>query len=196
MLSPSLRDKLLFLHRWASLIGGVFLTVIALSGAVLSFAGPEPTGFMKQVLTLHTHLLADEPGEITVSITTVATLLIVLIGVLLWWDDKIWRVRMGASWKRIVFDLHHLLGIAFSLVLVIMVGTGTLIQLNEEEGEAAAAAVERVPESLRALHTGDFLGTPTRAIWFVGALVLAWQVVSGFLMWWNARAARKAAASG
>jgi uncharacterized iron-regulated membrane protein len=45
----------------------------------------------------------------------------------------------------------------------------------------------------RSLHTGDVLGKPTEAVWLVAALVLASQVVTGVLMWWNSRASRKAA---
>ena len=44
----------------------------------------------------------------------------------------------------------------------------------------------------RSLHTGDVLGAPTQAIWFLAALILAAQVVTGVLMWWNGRAARQA----
>jgi uncharacterized iron-regulated membrane protein len=44
----------------------------------------------------------------------------------------------------------------------------------------------------RSLHTGDVLGKPSEAVWLVAALILASQVVTGVLMWWNGRASRKA----
>jgi uncharacterized iron-regulated membrane protein len=44
----------------------------------------------------------------------------------------------------------------------------------------------------RSLHTGDVLGKPTEAIWFLAAIALAVQGVTGVLMWWNARAGRAA----
>jgi uncharacterized iron-regulated membrane protein len=46
----------------------------------------------------------------------------------------------------------------------------------------------------RSLHTGDVLGAPTQVIWFLAAVALATQAVTGVLMWWNARAARRAEA--
>jgi uncharacterized iron-regulated membrane protein len=47
---------------------------------------------------------------------------------------------------------------------------------------------------MRSIHTGDILGKPTEVIWFLAALVLAGQSITGFLMWWNGRAARAALA--
>ena len=53
----------------------------------------------------------------------------------------------------------------------------------------------------RSIHTGDLLGTPTEAIYFVTGLLLAMQALSGFLMWWlprrrRATARREAAGTG
>lgn len=42
----------------------------------------------------------------------------------------------------------------------------------------------------RSLHTGDVMGKPTEAIWLLATLVLLSQVVTGVLMWWNARKGR------
>jgi uncharacterized iron-regulated membrane protein len=53
----------------------------------------------------------------------------------------------------------------------------------------------RIKAAQRPLHTGEIYGTPTEVIWFVGSLVMALQAVTGFLMWWNDRPARKAAAA-
>ena len=50
----------------------------------------------------------------------------------------------------------------------------------------------RIDNLKRSLHTGDVLGKPTEAIWLLAALVMASQVLTGFLMWWNARRARAA----
>lgn len=48
----------------------------------------------------------------------------------------------------------------------------------------------RIDNLKRSLHTGDVLGKPTEAIWLLAALVMASQVLTGFLMWWNARRSR------
>ena len=41
-----------------------------------------------------------------------------------WWREKIWRVLLTASWKRINFDLHHALGLFAALAILIMTLTG------------------------------------------------------------------------
>ena len=48
----------------------------------------------------------------------------------------------------------------------------------------------RLDNLKRSMHTGDLLGKPTEVIWLLAALVMASQVVTGFLMWWNARRTR------
>ena len=51
-------------------------------------------------------------------------LILTLTGLILWWREKIWRVKTDASWKRINFDLHHALGLFAALVVLIMTLTG------------------------------------------------------------------------
>jgi uncharacterized iron-regulated membrane protein len=50
-----------------------------------------------------------------------------------------------------------------------------------------------ISNQMRAIHTGDVYGVPTALVWCLASLVLASQAVTGFVMWWNARAARAAA---
>jgi uncharacterized iron-regulated membrane protein len=60
------------------------------------------------------------------------------------------------------------------------------------ENTRAVGPGTRANNMMRSMHTGDVLGAPTRAIWFICALVLASQGLTGFLMWWNQRSARAA----
>jgi uncharacterized iron-regulated membrane protein len=55
-----------------------------------------------------------------------------------------------------------------------------------------AEAGTRLKNLQRSLHTGDVFGLPTQVIWFLSALVLASQGLTGVLMWWNGRRARQA----
>jgi uncharacterized iron-regulated membrane protein len=48
----------------------------------------------------------------------------------------------------------------------------------------------------RSLHTGDVFGGITQVIWFLASIILASQALTGIAMWWNGRAARKAARGG
>ncbi len=44
----------------------------------------------------------------------------------------------------------------------------------------------------RSAHTGDIFGAATRVLYFVTCLMLAGQVVTGFLIWWKRRSSRPA----
>ncbi len=50
----------------------------------------------------------------------------------------------------------------------------------------------RLDNLKRSVHTGDVLGPVTSALWFIATLFLMSQVITGALMWWNARRARRA----
>jgi uncharacterized iron-regulated membrane protein len=241
-------------------------------------------GFMRANHAVHTSLMVPKIGNKVVVWSTIASVVLVLGGLYLWWRDKIWRLRTASSWKRINFDLHHLLGIATFVVLLLMTVTGVIMHfplasrairaLDRERPTAATRqpppAADMAPVSLdraasaglaalpgstlrtinippdtqwplllglrlsedrtplgssrvavdrwtgavlsvrssrtaglgtrinnlqRPLHTGTVLGLPTQIIWFLGCWVLVSQAVTGFLMWWHGRPARKAEAA-
>jgi uncharacterized iron-regulated membrane protein len=232
----------------------------------------------RRLHVLHVELLGGKVGRTVVGACTVVAFFLVITGIILWWPDKLVRVRAAASWKRINFDLHHALGIIASLVLIVITASGLVIHYEsltravksldaapppdaptQQPGPAGArlsfdsvvATAERalpgaevVAVSLgnpknpavaamrfpsdrtpggrsrvyidrntgqllgtvstrdaqlgtridnlkRSLHTGDVLGKPTELLWCLAALVMASQVVTGVLMWWNARRARR-----
>jgi uncharacterized iron-regulated membrane protein len=76
---------------------------------------------------LHTSLLWGEIGGEIVGIVTAAALLLVVTGIIIWWKDKLWRIRWSASWKRITYDLHHSLGIVAALVMFVITASGMVI---------------------------------------------------------------------
>lgn len=255
------------------------------TGAVLGMrtVAAYNTSLPRRLHVLHTSLMAHGTGGTVVAIVTLASLLLTVSGLVLWWRDRLWRVRWSASWKRIAFDLHHALGVLASIALFIITasglaihyeaigkaisrldatsraasptqpaspGGGKVLSLDALAGVARAAlpgaaitflstpasakqpfvAAMRFPEDrtpggrsrvfidrfrgtllsvestrtahtgtainnlMRSMHTGDVLGKPTEVIWLFAALILASQSVSGFLMWWNGRAARAALA--
>jgi uncharacterized iron-regulated membrane protein len=85
----------------------------------------------RRLHVLHTSLLVAKGigGEI-VGIITIAALLLVITGIIIWWRDKLWRIRWSASWKRIAFDVHHSLGIIASIVLFVITSSGMVIHYN------------------------------------------------------------------
>ena len=68
---------------------------------------------------------------------------------------------------------------------------GTVLVAQSTRDAQTGTAINNL---MRSLHTGDVLGKPTEVVWLLAALVLAGQLVTGFLMWWNGRAARAALA--
>lgn len=76
---------------------------------------------------LHVNLMFGQIGSEIIAAGTVASFLLVLSGIYLWWSDKLWRVRWSASWKRIVYDLHHSLGILAALVILVITGSGMIM---------------------------------------------------------------------
>ena len=87
---------------------------------------------------MHTSLLAPRRGGgAVVAVCTIAALLLAITGVIIWWREKLWRIVWGASWKRVVYDLHHLLGIGAALVLLVITSSGTIIHF-ESLGKAIA----------------------------------------------------------
>ena len=235
---------------------------------------------VRRIHQFHTEFLAGSIGRAVVAFLTLSSLVLVLTGLILWWRDRLWRIRWSASWKRIVFDLHHALGVFAAVVLLFIAGTGvwmgysrqidplvlalnrtpvpngrptqappdpgahpisldSVVQLAhvavpgapvmmvDVSPDAPAFVALRYPEDhtpggrsrvfidryrgtvLRAtntrtaetgtrlmnlqrpLHTGDIFGAASRIVWFLAALVLASQAVTGIMMWWNGRAARR-----
>ena len=259
------------------------LMVDPYTGAVLGPAG-GPTRLetlVGGIHRFHTSLLAGTRGRLVVAFVTLSALILVLIGIVLWWRDKLWRIRWSASWKRIVFDVHHALGLVAAIVLVIVTGTGVwmgfpaqvdplvlglnrtplpagqprapapppgappvsldsiaslargavpgapLLLMQQGPNHVVLAALRypedhtpggrsrvfidpyrgtvlratstrtaetgtRIMNLQRPLHTGDIFGTSSRVIWFLAALVLVSQAVTGVMMWWNGRGARRA----
>lgn len=81
----------------------------------------------RRLHVLHVSLMAGRIGSTIVGAITIAALILVLTGAILWWPDKLWRVRWSASWKRIVFDAHHALGALAAAVLLIVTASGLII---------------------------------------------------------------------
>ena len=91
--------------------------------------GPAPgpshlQRLVRRVHLFHTSLLGGSIGEAVVAFVTLGSLILVLTGLILWWRDRLWRIHWSASWKRILFDIHHALGVFAALILLIVTGTG------------------------------------------------------------------------
>lgn len=81
----------------------------------------------RRLHVLHVSLMAGKSGGEVVGIATVLSFLLVLTGIVIWWRDKAWRIRWSASWKRVLFDLHHALGIGAAAIILVITLSGMAI---------------------------------------------------------------------
>jgi len=81
----------------------------------------------RKLFMLHSRMMAGEIGRAIVYWSTAFSLLMVATGIVLWWRRKVAGIKWNASWKRINFDLHNVLGLYPSIVLVILSVTGLIM---------------------------------------------------------------------
>ena len=111
----------------------VSVTINPYTGDVV--ADPATPGtlvsFLQTAHTLHTRLLGGDTGAAVVTVATAAAFLLVVSGAVIWWRDKLWRLRSRESWKRLNYDLHHSLGIFSSVVLLLITSTGVWVHVDQ-----------------------------------------------------------------
>jgi uncharacterized iron-regulated membrane protein len=78
-------------------------------------------------------------GKVVVSYAGLILCLMVPTGLILFWRTRRTSVKWSASWSRVCFDLHHVIGIYAALFLLIAAFTGILIGF--ESGEKAIYSV-------------------------------------------------------
>jgi uncharacterized iron-regulated membrane protein len=78
-------------------------------------------------------------GKVVVSYAGLLLALLVPTGVILFWRSRRTSVKWRASWFRVCFDLHHVVGIYASLFLLVAAVTGVLIGF--ESGEKIIFAI-------------------------------------------------------
>lgn len=115
----------------------------------------EPWGqyLMSWLYELHMHLLAAEPGRLVVGWGGLATLLLLVSGIINWWPRGSWRNALSFKRKALAIrrlrDLHKHGGIWGLLLLVLLVFTGALLALPEVKTQvltALVAAPDELPQ--------------------------------------------------
>ncbi len=80
--------------------------------------------------SLHRTLLAGELGRRIVGIATLLALILIVTGLCLWWPrtharlSSSFTIKWGAGWKRLLYDMHSVLGFYASWFLMIIAMTG------------------------------------------------------------------------
>jgi uncharacterized iron-regulated membrane protein len=85
--------------------------------------------WMQWFFDLHAYLLAGDRGEFVNGFVGLATALLGLTGLIVWWPGTAhwlfgFRYLVGASWKRQNYDLHKVIGFYSSLAVVVVAVSG------------------------------------------------------------------------
>jgi uncharacterized iron-regulated membrane protein len=145
-------------------IGALQVFVNPYTGAVLGTRSIAEwnRSFPRRMHVLHVTLMGGKIGGQIVAAITVAAFLLVLSGMILWWPDRILRVRWNASWKRIVFDLHHVSGILAALVILMISASG--MAMHYDAIGNLVARLDRVPPEERPDQPPAPPGTPVLSL--------------------------------
>jgi uncharacterized iron-regulated membrane protein len=103
-------------------IGGRRVFVNPYTAQIVGSRAGEPASF--HLRHLHRELMSGKVGS---TIVNAASLLLVfqgLSGLYLWWPLKRTTVKLGASWQRVNFDLHHAAGFFSSAFICVIAITG------------------------------------------------------------------------
>lgn len=106
------------------------------SGDVLGIrtVAEQQKGLALTVRRFHKNLLLGAPGSRVVGFVTILAVFMALSGLILWWPRKIVKVKASASWPRINFDLHNVVGLFSSAMLLVLALTGIAISYPQISG--------------------------------------------------------------
>lgn len=125
----------------AMLRNRIYVYVNPYSGEILGAKSIEDV-IQRKAFLIHTRMMAGTPGNWLVIASTALTAFIVSTGLVLWWRRKILTVKTRASWKRVNFDLHNVLGLYAAPIVLLLALTGLLIAF---EGTALFAKLVKMP---------------------------------------------------
>jgi uncharacterized iron-regulated membrane protein len=123
------------LAQFMQLADGSSVTVNPYTGALLGrWRGPTRTDrWLGTIHQIHLRLAGDTraawapAGKSAVSWAGLALVLLAPTGLVLWWRTKRATIHWKASWFRVCFDTHHVIGIYAGVFLWIAAFTGVLI---------------------------------------------------------------------
>jgi uncharacterized iron-regulated membrane protein len=103
-------------------IGGRRVFVNPCTAEIVGERTGEPASF--HLRHLHRELMGGKVGSTIVNAASVLLLFQSLSGLYLWWPLKRTTVKLGASWQRVNFDLHHTVGFFSSAFVCLIAVTG------------------------------------------------------------------------
>lgn len=182
----SWRAFLLWSHRWLGLVWSLLIVVAGVTGALVLLPMADPTRDV--VLTLHLSLMAGETGAWIVVAATVATLLLQIGGLYLWWPTKSLRLRRDRGWWRFAWDLHNLIGLIGLPVMGLLAATAIgRVVFRAFPLPDALSIVSRV---VSRLHTAGGFPVVIQIVYGVFSMAFVVQAVTGVMVWWRPQKAR------
>lgn len=182
----TLRAFLLWSHRWLGLVWSLLIVLAGVTGALVLLPWPEPT--FTVLLDWHIGLVAGQAGAWVVVAATVATLLLQLGGVYLWWPTKSLRLRRDRGWWRFAYDLHNLTGVVGLPVMGLLAATAIGRVVFREFPLPPSLSI--VPRLVSRLHTAGGFPVVLQIVYAVFSLAFVVQAVTGVLVWWRPLAAK------
>jgi uncharacterized iron-regulated membrane protein len=119
------------------------------------------SGLRRKLFLLHSRLMAGEIGHTVVVITTIASIVFIVTGLILWWKFKIFGMRWNSRWRRINFDLHSVLGLYSALIFLLLAATGIIIAYDSTFYPMILRWGGEVKAGLRPRSGPDTGGRPT-----------------------------------
>jgi uncharacterized iron-regulated membrane protein len=108
------------------------------TGQVLGLRSRGQT-FLGFARRLHVSLASGNIGRSTIRWSNLATLLLLISGLGLWWRDGRIRLHGFDGTRRFWLDLHKAIGVVFSALLLIASGTGAFISFEGPVSQAIRA---------------------------------------------------------
>jgi len=130
------------------------------SGEILGARAGESISF--HLRHAHRELLAGKPGALLVNCISVLLVFQSLSGLYLWWPLKRVTVKVGASWRRFNFDLHHAAGFFSSAFICVLAVTG-VVKAYTPDLQPFFDRITNSPSMTRALPSKPVAGSALHA---------------------------------
>ncbi len=172
----SWRRLVLVTHRWIGLATSLVLVIAGVTGAMMvwGFQGDV----RRAVGRIHENLALGHIGEWIVLLATAGAIVLQLGGVILWWKRKTLKVRTTAGWRMAFIDLHHSVGAAGLLLMLVIAATGVGMRM------VGPGAVRR---TIVDFHTSRRFPLAVDIMYAIGSMAFAVQGVTGVVMWLKTR---------
>lgn len=192
------------IHLWLGLPAGALISVICFTGAILVFKdewlawmGYESIreSPLMGVMKLHRWLMDDTRtwGKMLVGISTLFFIVSLISGLVVYWPRK-WRksrltIHRQKGVRRLMFDLHGVLGLYAALILLVCSLTGLMWSFHWYRDAVAFifdAEVERgapLWKVVKALHFGSYAGMFSKILTFIAALIGGSLPITGYWMY-------------